>query len=83
VRHRLKVNPADLAALILLSRQDISDKVVSVEKPPASEYIQNVKNRGGVGFLNPQGGRMVSTRVRRERRSHLQLLVGKREDWGG
>jgi hypothetical protein len=29
--------------LILLSRQDVGNEVVPVEKPPASEYVQDVK----------------------------------------
>jgi hypothetical protein len=54
--------------LILLSRQDVGNEVVPVEKPPASEYVQDVKDRGGVSLLYPCGGRAVSTRVRRGRR---------------
>jgi hypothetical protein len=37
--------------LILLSGQDVGNEVVPVEEPPASKYIQNVKDRGGVGLL--------------------------------
>jgi hypothetical protein len=47
------------------------------------ENVENIKHKGGVSFLNPRRGRAVSSRVRRGRRCQLQLLVGKREDWGG
>jgi hypothetical protein len=45
--------------------------------------VQNIKYRGGVGFLNPRRGRAVDTEVRRGRRGQLQLLVRKRENRGG
>jgi hypothetical protein len=69
--------------LILLSRQDVGNEVVPVEEPPASEYVQNVEDRGGVSLLNPRRGRAVGTEVRRGRRSHFQLLIRKRKDWRG
>jgi hypothetical protein len=57
--------------------------MVPVEKPPSPENFQDVKDRGSVSLLDPQGGRAVSTGVRRGRRCQLQLLIRKREDWGG
>jgi hypothetical protein len=79
----LKVNPEKLATFILLCGEDVSSEVVSIEKPPPPENVQDVKNREGVGLLDPCRGRAVSTGVRRGRGSYLQLLVGKREDRGG
>jgi len=72
-----------VATLIFLSRQDIRDEVVSVEKPPLPEKVQDFKHRGAVILLNPFQGRADRTGSRRGRRSHLCLLVGKGEDWGG
>jgi hypothetical protein len=69
--------------LVLLSGQDVGDEVIPVEKPPTMEDVENIKHRGGVSFLNPRGGRAVSTRVRRGRRGQLQLLARKRGDRGG
>jgi hypothetical protein len=69
--------------LILLSGQDVGDEVIPIEEPLMMENVENVENRGGVGFLNPQRGRVVSSRVRRGRRSQFHLLVRKGEDRGG
>ena len=79
----LKVNPEQLAAFILLSREDVCDEVVPIEEPPTPEDIQDVKDRGDVGLLNPRGGRAVGVEDRRGRGGQLQLLVGKREDGRG
>jgi hypothetical protein len=49
----LKVNPRDLAVFILLCEQDVGNKVVPVEEPSLPEDIQDVEDRGGIGFLNP------------------------------
>jgi hypothetical protein len=83
VKCGLKINPRDLAAFIFLRREDVGDKMVPIEKPSPSENIQDIEDRGSIGLLDPRGGRAVSTGDRRGRRSQLQLLVGKREDWGG
>jgi hypothetical protein len=48
-----------------------------------TENVENIEHRGGVSFLNPRRGRAVSSRVRRGRRSQLQLLVRKSKDRGG
>jgi hypothetical protein len=69
--------------LILLSRQDVGDEVIPIEEPPMTENVENVENRGGVNFLNPQRGRVVGSGVRRGRRSQFHLLVRKGEDRGG
>jgi hypothetical protein len=68
---------------ILLCGQDVGDKVIPVEEPPSPENIQDIKDKGGISFLDPQGGRAVSAKGRRGRRHQLQLLVEKREDRGG
>jgi hypothetical protein len=68
---------------IFLRREDVSNKMVPIEQPPPPENIQDVEDRGSIGLLDPQGGRAVGTGDRRGRRCQLQLLVGKREDWGG
>jgi hypothetical protein len=47
------------------------------------ENIHNIKDRGGVGFLNPKRVRAIGARVRRGRRSHFHLLIRKGEDRGG
>jgi hypothetical protein len=78
----LKINPKELATVILLGREDVRDEVIPVEEPPTPEDIQDVKNRGDVGLLNPQRGRAVGVEDRR-RGGQLQLLVGKREDGRG
>jgi hypothetical protein len=83
VKLGLKVNPEQLAAFILLSREDVCDEVVPIEEPPTPEDIQDVKDRGDVGLLNPRGGRAVGVEDRRGRGGQLQLLVGKREDGRG
>ena len=64
----LEVNPEKLAAFILLCGENVHDKVVSIKKPPLPENVQDVKNREGVGLLNPHRGRAVGTRDRRGRR---------------
>ena len=79
----LEVNPEDCAMLVILSGQDVGDKVVPIEEPPMAENVKYIENRGGVGFLNPRGGRAVSSGVRRGRRSQFCLLVRKGEDRGG
>jgi hypothetical protein len=79
----LKVNPKNLAVVVLLGREDVRDEVVPIEEPPTSENIQDVKNRGDVGLLDPQRGRAASIEDRRRRGGQLQLLVGKREDGRG
>jgi hypothetical protein len=66
-----------------LSGQDVGDEVIPVQEPLMMEDVENIKHRGGVGFLNPRRGRAVGTRVRRGRRGQLQLLFRKREDRGG
>jgi hypothetical protein len=68
--------------LILLSRQDVGNQVIPVKEPLVTKNVQIIKYRGGIGFLNPQWGRVVSARVRRGRRGQLQLLIRKREDGG-
>jgi hypothetical protein len=79
----LKVNPKELAAVVLLGREDVRDEVIPVEEPPTPEDVQDVKNRGDVGLLNPRRGRAVGVEDRRRRGSQLQLLVRKREDGRG
>jgi hypothetical protein len=66
-----------------LSGQDVGDEVVPVEEPLMPEDVEYFKNRGGVGFLNPNRGRAVSSGDRRGRGGQLQLLVRKGEDRGG
>jgi hypothetical protein len=53
VEYGLKINPRNLATFILLYGQGVGDKVVPVEEPPLPENIQDIKDRGGIGFLNP------------------------------
>src|SRR5580693_1748248 len=79
----LEIDPEEFVAVILLSREDVRDEVVPVEEPPTPENIQDVKNRGDVGLLDPRGGRAVGIEDRRGRGCQLQLLVGKREDGRG
>jgi hypothetical protein len=67
---------------ILLGREDVRDKVIPIEEPPPPENIQDVKDRGNVGLLNPWGGRAVGVEDRRGRRSQFQLLIRKRKDGG-
>jgi hypothetical protein len=57
--------------------------VIPVEELLMMENIQNIEYRGGIGFLNPRRGRVVSTGVRRGRRGQFQLLIRKRKDGGG
>jgi hypothetical protein len=79
----LKINPKELATVVLLGREDVHNEVIPIEEPPTPENIQDVKNRGDVGLLDPQGGRAVGIEDRRRRGGQLQLLVGKREDGRG
>jgi hypothetical protein len=79
----LEIDPEEFVAVILLSREDVRDEVVPVEEPPTPENIQDVKNRGDVGLLDPRGGRAVGIEDRRGRGCQLQLLVGKGEDGRG
>jgi hypothetical protein len=39
MEHGLEIHPWNLAALVLLSRQDIGNEVVPVEEPPSTEYV--------------------------------------------
>ena len=79
----LKVNPKEFAVVVLLGREDVRDEMIPVEEPSTPENVQDVKDRGDVGLLDPRGGRAVGVEDRRGRGSQLQLLVGKREDGRG
>jgi hypothetical protein len=79
----LKINPKELATVVLLGREDVRDEVIPIEEPPTPENVQDVKNRGDIGLLDPRRGRAVGVEDRRRRGSQLQLLVGKREDGRG
>jgi hypothetical protein len=53
VESRLKVNPSEAAAVILLGREDVGSKVVLVEEPVRPEGVQDCENRGAVGGIWP------------------------------
>jgi hypothetical protein len=57
--------------------------VIPIEKLPTPENIQDVKDRGDVGLLDPQRGRAVGVEDRRGRGSQFQLLIRKRKDGRG
>jgi hypothetical protein len=79
----LKVDPEKLAVFILLGGEDVRDEVIPIEEPPTPENVQDVKDRGDVGLLNPRGGRAVGVKDRRRRGGQFQLLIRKRKDGGG
>ena len=61
VKGGLEVNPEQTTVLVLLSGQNVSDKVVPVEEPATPENVQDVEYRGATVFLNPRGGRADRT----------------------
>ena len=44
----VKVNPGDVSMVVLLSRQDLEDKVVPIKEPLTVENIQNLEDRRAV-----------------------------------
>jgi hypothetical protein len=79
----LEVDPEELVAFILLGGEDVRDEMIPVEEPPTPENVQDFKDRGDVGLLDPRGGRAVGIEDRRGRGGQFQLLVRKRKDGRG
>jgi hypothetical protein len=79
----LEVNPEELAAFILLGGEDVRDEMIPVEEPSTPENVQDFKDRGDVGLLDPRGGRAVGVEDRRGRGGQFQLLIRKRKDGRG
>jgi len=47
----LEIHPNKTSLLILLSREDICNKVIPIEEPPEAKDIKNIKHRGLVSAL--------------------------------
>ena len=79
----LKINPEEFVAVVLLGGEDVRDEVIPIEEPPTPENVQDFKDRGDVGLLDPRGGRAVGVEDRRGRGGQFQLLIRKRKDGRG
>jgi len=46
VERGLEINPNKTSLITLLGREDVCNKVVSIEEPPRAEDVENIEHRG-------------------------------------